>query len=58
MQTHSAERAQDTMANEADYVELGLACGEVCTTLKRGLDGKSEGDLNDSVRKAIEQLRK
>ena len=46
------------MTNDADYVELGLACADVCATLKRGLDGKSEGDLNDAVRKAIEQLRK
>ena len=56
--TDSAERAQDTMINKADYVELGLACADVCVTLKRGLDGKSEDELNDSVRKAIEQLRK
>ena len=46
------------MTNEADYVELGMACADVCIALKRGLDGKSEGELNDSVRKAIEQLRK
>ena len=45
------------MINRMDYVELGLACAEVCTTLKRGLDGKSEDDLNDSVRGAIKQLR-
>ena len=54
----SAERAQDTMANEADYVELGLACADVCTALKRGLDEKGENGLNDSVREAIKQLRK
>ena len=56
--TDSTECAQDTMANEADYVELGLACADVCATLKRGLDGKSEDGLNDSVRKAIERLKK
>ena len=56
--TDSAEYAQDAMANEADYVELGLACADVCTALKRGLEGKEENDLNDSVQKAIEQLRK
>ena len=54
----SAECAQDTMANKADYVELGLACADVCATLKRGLDEKSEDDLNDSVREAIKQLRR
>ena len=56
--TYSVEWAQDTMTNESDYVELGMACADVCAALKRGLDGKSEGELNDSVRKAIEQLRK
>ena len=54
----SAECTQDTMANKVDYVELGLACADVCVTLKRGLDGKSEDDLNDSVREAIKQLRR
>ena len=56
--TDSAGCTQDTMVNKADYVELGLACADVCASLKRGLDGKSEDDLNDSVRKAIKQLRK
>ena len=46
------------MTNESDYVELGMACADVCIALKRGLDEKSEGELNDSARKAIEQLRK
>ena len=46
------------MANKADYVELGLACADVCATLKRGLDEKSEDDLTDSVREAIKQLRR
>ena len=39
-----------------DYVELGLACGEVCTALNRGLKTKGLDNLSDSVRKAIEQL--
>ena len=42
--------------NQIDYVELGLACGEVCTVLDRGLKGKGLGDLNDSVYEAIKQL--
>ena len=58
LNTYSADWAQDTMTNESDYVELGMACADVCDALKRGLDGKSEGELSDSVRKAIEQLRK
>jgi len=44
------------MINQADYVELGLACADVCTALDRGLDGKRLSDLNDSVCQAINQL--
>ena len=33
------ETIQDSMANEADCVELGLACVDVCTALDRGLNG-------------------
>ena len=44
------------MANKSDYVELGLACAEVCKALDRGMNGKKLGDLSRSVRKAIEQL--
>ena len=44
------------MSNETDYVELGLACANVCEALKRGLNGKRKRDLNQSVRKAIKQL--
>ena len=44
------------MANQMDYVELGLACAEVCTILDRGLNGKKLNDLNYSVLEAIGQL--
>jgi len=44
------------MANQMDYVELGLACAEVCTALNRGLSGKKLNDLNNSVCGAIGQL--
>ena len=44
------------MINQVDYVELGLACVDVCTALNRGLCGKRLNDLNDSVREAIKQL--
>ena len=44
------------MMNRADYVELGLACADVCTALDRGLSGKKLRDLNDSVCEAIKQL--
>ena len=42
--------------NQVDYVELGLACAEVCAVLGRGLKGKSLSDLNGSVLEAIKQL--
>jgi hypothetical protein len=47
---------QESMTNEEDCVELGLACAEVCTALSRGLNGKLLKDLNDSVSEAIKQL--
>ena len=44
------------MTNQVDYVELGLACANVCTALDRGLSGKKLNDLNNSVCEAINQL--
>ena len=42
--------------NITDYVDLGLACAEVCKALDRGMDGKKPDDLSLSVREAINQL--
>ena len=44
------------MANKSDYVELGLACADVCKALGRGMSGKTLADLSQSVREAIGQL--
>ena len=44
------------MANQMDYVELGLACVDVCTALDRGLSGKQLNDLNNPVCEAIKEL--
>ena len=44
------------MANKSDYVELGLACADVCRALERGINGKKLGDLCQSVYEAICQL--
>ena len=44
------------MANRTDYVELGLACAEVCKALDRGMNGRQMNDLNQSLFEAIEQL--
>ena len=53
---YKPEHAQDDLINQLDYVELGLACAEVCTALDRGLKGMRLDDLNDSVHGAIKQL--
>ena len=47
---------QDSMANKADYVELGLACADVCKALDRGIKGRKLDDLNQPVFEAIGQL--
>ena len=47
---------QDTMANEQDYVELGLNHVQIYTALDRGINGKRLDDLSQSVCKAISQL--
>ena len=44
------------MINKMDYVELGLACANVCEALNRGTNGKHVNQLRPSVLKAIEQL--
>ena len=47
---------QDSMANRSDYVELGLACAEVCKALDRGMNGRRVDELSQSVFEAVEQL--
>jgi hypothetical protein len=44
------------MANEQDFVELGLNCAEICGALDRGMNGKKLDDLSQSVREAINKL--
>jgi len=44
------------MANEVDYVELGLSCADICQALERGMDGKKLSDFSKSVCDAINQL--
>jgi len=44
------------MINRADYVELGLACADVCIALNRVLDGRGLSDLNNSASEAINQF--
>ena len=44
------------MANEGDYVGLGLNCADICKALDRGVNGKKLDDLSPSVCEAIDQL--
>ena len=49
-------RNQDSMVNKTDYVELGLACADVCRALDRGVNGRRLDELSQSVFEAIGQL--
>jgi hypothetical protein len=42
--------------NKSDYVDLGLACANVCKALDRGMNGRQADELSRSVSDAIEQL--
>ena len=44
------------MMNKSDYVDLGLACADVCKALDRGMRGRQTNELSPSVSEAIEQL--
>ena len=44
------------MINEEDYVDLGLACADVCRALDRGMNGRRVDGLSQSVFEAITQL--
>ena len=44
------------MANEEDYIDLGLHYADICRALDRGLGGKRLDDVNLPVCEAINQL--
>ena len=44
------------MANESDYVELGLSCADICSALGWATNGKELNDLSQPVRDAINQF--
>ena len=48
--------SQDFIANEEEYVELGLHCADICKAIDRGMNGKRLEDLSQSVCEAINQL--
>ena len=45
------------MANELDYVELGLSCAKICGALDRGMNRKRLDEFSQSVIDAINQLK-
>ena len=47
---------QDTMANEQDYVDIGLSCADVCKALEREVGGKELDDVSKFVCDVIDQL--
>ncbi|KAF9642984.1 hypothetical protein BDM02DRAFT_3132728 [Thelephora ganbajun] len=47
---------RDSMTKKADYVELGLACADVCGALDQGVNGRREDQISESVFEAIERL--
>ena len=42
--------------NKTDYVDLGLACADVCKVLDRGVRGRRADELSQPMFEAIEQL--
>lgn len=44
------------MVNEEDYVDLGLACADICRALDRGMSGRRMDEFSQSVFEAIGQL--
>ena len=44
------------MANELEYVELGLSCADICKSLDRGMNGRRLEEFSQSVCDAINQL--
>ena len=44
---------QDFTSNKTDYVDLGLACVELCEALTRAMKGKKEDDLNPFMIEAV-----
>ena len=44
------------MISKVNYVELGLACADVCEALDLGMDGRRVDELSHSILGAIEKL--
>jgi len=48
--------AQDSIANELEFVEIGLHCAGICEALDRGMKDKKLDELSQSVCDAINRL--
>lgn len=44
------------MISKVDYVELCLACADVCKALRQGVDKRQADELSHFILKAIEKL--
>jgi hypothetical protein len=44
------------MADNPDYVGLGLSCADICRALGRGISGKKLDELSQSAYDATNQL--
>ena len=44
------------MANDEDYINIGLFCAEICQVLNRGLKEEQSDELDQSVVIAIGNL--
>ena len=49
-------RIQESVANEVDYVDLGLACADACRALDQGVNGRQADQISQLVVEAIGQL--
>ena len=47
---------QDSVINEVDFVELGLACGDICQSLDQGMKAGGTHQPGLPVFEAIGQL--
>ena len=47
---------QDSVINEAGFVELGLDCAEICQSIDRGMNGGGVCQPGAPILEAIEQL--
>ena len=57
-QPQANELIQDSMMNKTDYVDVGLACADVCRALDRGVNGRRVDELSQSIFEAIAELTK